>query len=81
MNDHNYTKKIKDIIISYKKCSVPGCHSRKSNTILLHSIPKNLKLRESWIHRCRIGIKLTKSVVVCSKHFVAADYKNGKPCE
>lgn len=79
MDDHNYAKKKK--YKNYKKCCVPGCDNLKSQSNILHEFPKNVKLCKSWIDKCRIGLKITRNVLVCSEHFVAADYKSGKTCE
>lgn len=60
-------------------CSVPGCENRKTETdsLLMHRIPKKLKLRKQWIHKCRLA-KVSKGTLICSAHFVASDYKSGK---
>lgn len=80
MEDHNYAIKVKKARTYY--CWVPGCSNNNSDSsssaaLTLHTLPKNKKLRKSWIHKCRLGMKVTSSYRVCSAHFIATDYKNG----
>lgn len=71
-----------------RRCCIPDCKSQSNlpehSHVTFHSFPTNVVLRDVWIKNCRIeqNRSLTKSVVVCSRHFVDGDDfqapRNGK---
>lgn len=71
-----------------RRCCIPDCPSQSNlpehSHVTFHSFPTNVVLRDVWIKNCRIQEtrSLTKSVVVCSRHFLDADDfqapRNGK---
>lgn len=53
-------------------CCVPGCtnYSAKTDGIIYHKIPKDSRLRKSWIARIRReNLPLLGNCYVCSSHF------------
>ncbi|CAN8001326.1 unnamed protein product [Ixodes pacificus] len=58
-------------------CTVPGCVSArwKYVTTSYHKFPAHgMPRRSVWIHKLRIGKKVTCSMVVCSRHFIHDDF-------
>lgn len=57
-------------------CCVPQCRTidKLTNEHSFHVFPKNRALKRQWIHRLRIGKKVTSTMVVCNKHFLETDY-------
>ena len=56
-------------------CCVPGCYEKGG-----HSFPKNETLRKQWIIAIKRDVgryfQITRTTVVCHKHFTPADYNN-----
>lgn len=62
------------------KCAVFGCNNKKSLGFSLHSLPKicDTKRRSAWIKLLKINVnKLRPQFVVCSAHFIPADFFPG----
>jgi hypothetical protein len=58
-------------------CSVAICrnHSTRTTNVAYHVFPKNIKLRDAWIKKCRRGDDFNpRSGSVCSDHFLESDY-------
>ena len=63
------------------KCCIPGCKSNyksmKTNVpftaITVFSFPKNDVLRKEWIRRIPRDLTITKTTVICVKHFEEDD--------
>lgn len=73
--------------MSPRRCAVDGCKSisgqQQHQGVKFHTFPINLATRKIWIDNCRIARSrnITKSVLVCSRHFRRADFlplKNNK---
>lgn len=73
--------------MSPRRCAVDGCKSvsgqQQHQGVKFHTFPINLPTRKIWIENCRIAKSrnITKSVLVCSRHFRRADFmplKNNK---
>lgn len=67
-----------------RKCTIIGCNSRTTGpqspsqgVITYHSFPIEPKVREKWIENCHMepGKNITKSILVCSRHFRSSDFK------
>lgn len=67
-----------------RRCCIAECKSASNSSecgdIKFHAFPTNEVARNVWIKNCRIenNKSLTKSVVVCSKHFQESDFKPPK---
>lgn len=70
-----------------RRCCIAECQSSSQlpdcNDIKFHAFPTNEVVRNMWLKNCRIeqNRSITKSNVVCSKHFLETDYqvpKNGR---
>lgn len=73
--------------MSPRRCAVEGCKSisgqQQHQGVKFHTFPINSATRKIWTENCRIakGRNITKSVLVCSRHFRRADFmplKNNK---
>lgn len=73
--------------MSPRRCAVDGCKSisgqQQHQGVKFHTFPINLATRKIWTDNCRIAKSrnITKSVLVCSRHFRRADFlplKNNK---
>ncbi|KAL5287931.1 PHF20 family protein [Megaselia abdita] len=67
-----------------RKCTIIGCNSKTTGpqspsqgVITYHSFPIEPKIREKWVENCRLepGKTITKSILVCSRHFRSSDFK------
>lgn len=83
---HN-EKKTTTKAMSPRRCCIDGCKSASNlpgfSDVRFHAFPANVVVRKVWIENCRIvsSRSVTKSDVICSKHFVESDFqpiKNGK---
>lgn len=67
-----------------RRCCITDCKSASNapdcNDVRYHAFPTNEVVRNVWIKNCRIenSRSLTKSVVVCSRHFQESDFKPPK---
>lgn len=68
-----------------RKCCVTDCDSASHlhNDVKFHAFPTNDIARNIWLKNCHIeqNRSITKSNVVCSRHFLESDYqapKNGR---
>lgn len=67
-----------------RRCIIEGCASKSGNPqhrgVTFHSFPFDSKTREVWLVNCRINPEknITKSVLVCSRHFRRADFQPAK---
>lgn len=68
-----------------RKCCVIDCDSASHlhSDVRFHAFPTNNIARRMWLKNCRIELNrsITKSNVVCSRHFLESDYqapKNGR---
>lgn len=67
-----------------RRCCIADCKSASNSPdcsdIKYHAFPTNEVARNVWIKNCRIenSKSLTKSVMVCSKHFQESDFKPPK---
>lgn len=67
----NMSKKYK----SNKMCCVPQCtHRAVKGEVSLHSFPCDERLKKEWAVKLRIGKPVTKTMMVCSAHFVPEDF-------
>ena len=60
------------LIVNMVSCCVPECtnYSAKTKGVSYHRIPKDVKLRESWIERLgRLNLPALENCYVCSVHF------------
>lgn len=73
--------------MSPRRCAVDGCKSisgqQQHQGVKFHTFPINFATRKIWIENCRVAKSrnITKSVLVCSRHFRRADFlplKNNK---
>lgn len=72
--------------MSPRRCTIDGCPSVSSKEeheqVTFHTIPVNVEIRKKWIENCRVSKTktITKSVLVCSRHFRVQDFiqKNEK---
>ena len=64
-------------------CCVPSCSNRcdKCPSLSFHGLPANEGLRKRWLvaikHDVGQHFRVTLSTVVCSVHFMAADFSTG----
>lgn len=62
-----------------RRCTVEGCdsisHKAEHKHVTFHTFPLNSAVRQIWISNCKLseGKTITKSVLVCSKHFRKED--------
>lgn len=67
-----------------RRCCVSECksasHLPEYSDVKFHAIPTNDVARNMWLKNCRIATNrsITKSNVVCSRHFLATDYQSPK---
>lgn len=70
-----------------RKCYVSECksasHLEECKDVRFHAFPMNEITRNLWLKNCRIeqNRSITKSNVICSRHFLESDYqvpKNGR---
>lgn len=70
-----------------RKCCVNECksasHLEECKDIRFHAFPTNEIVRNMWLKNCRVeqNRSITKSNVICSRHFLETDYqapKNGR---
>lgn len=70
-----------------RKCCVNDCqsasHLEDCKDVRFHGFPMNEIVRNMWVKNCRIeqNRSITKSNVICSRHFLETDYqapKNGR---
>lgn len=72
--------------MSPRRCTIDGCPSvstqEEHQQVTFHTVPVNVDVRKKWIQNCRIPKTktITKSVLVCSRHFRVPDFvqKNEK---
>ncbi|XP_064463535.1 uncharacterized protein LOC135386148 isoform X2 [Ornithodoros turicata] len=72
--------------VSNRYCSVPQCNSKasKDREVAFHNFPgpaetcirngQTVNRRNEWVRVLRIGKKVSKAMLVCSKHFRKEDY-------
>lgn len=60
-----------------------GPQSPSQGVITYHSFPLEPKIREKWVENCRLepGKNITKSILVCSRHFRSSDFKKTSTSE
>lgn len=70
-----------------RKCCVNECksasHLEEYKDVRFHGFPMNEIVRNMWLKNCRVeqNRSITKSNVICSRHFLGSDYqvpKNGR---
>lgn len=70
-----------------RKCTVDGCKSvagrQQHRGVTFHTFPNNPSTRQNWLTNCRFAPtkNITKSVLICSRHFRRVDFqplKNNK---
>uniref|UniRef100_U5ET92 Putative mbd-r2 n=1 Tax=Corethrella appendiculata TaxID=1370023 RepID=U5ET92_9DIPT len=67
-----------------RKCVINGCQSSTARDVdrgvTFHKFPINPEVCKKWVEACRVSqtLKLTKSVNVCSRHFLKADFQDFK---
>lgn len=70
-----------------RKCTVDGCKSvagrQQHRGVTFHTFPNNPTTRQNWMVNCRFADSknITKSVLICSRHFRRVDFqplKNNK---
>lgn len=70
-----------------RKCTVDGCKSvagrQQHRGVTFHTFPNNPITRQNWLTNCRFAQNrnITKSVLICSRHFRRVDFqplKNNK---
>lgn len=70
-----------------RKCTVDGCKSvagrQQHRGVTFHTFPNNPTTRQNWLNNCRFSPtrNITKSVLICSRHFRRLDFqplKNNK---
>lgn len=70
-----------------RKCTVDGCKSvagrQQHRGVTFHTFPNNPTTRQNWLTNCRFAQtrNITKSVLICSRHFRRVDFqplKNNK---
>ncbi|XP_067127736.1 uncharacterized protein [Centruroides vittatus] len=62
-------------MVNNKYCCVFGCKSKgTSNSVHMHTFPKDKLLRKKWEIKLKLGKQSTKSMYVCSLHFDKDDY-------
>lgn len=70
-----------------RKCCVNECksasHLEECKDVRFHAFPMNEIVRNMWVQNCHIeqNRSITKSNVICSRHFLESDYqppKNGR---
>lgn len=70
-----------------RKCTVDGCKSvagrQQHRGVTFHTFPNNPATRQNWLNNCRFAQSrnITKSVLICSRHFRRMDFqplKNNK---
>lgn len=67
--------------MSPRRCIIDGCNALSIATefpgVTFHTIPLNAEQRKKWLIHCRLPetINITKSVVVCSQHFLPIDFQ------
>lgn len=73
--------------MSPRRCVIVGCNSVSGQTehqgVTFHSFPLNATTRKIWVANSQVGTSrnITKSTLVCSRHFRRADFqplKNNK---
>lgn len=73
--------------MSPRRCTITGCKSISGQTehqgVTFHTFPLNPAIRKKWMTNCKVDSSknITKSVLVCSRHFRRADFqplKNNK---
>uniref|UniRef100_A0A671Q963 THAP domain-containing protein 1 n=1 Tax=Sinocyclocheilus anshuiensis TaxID=1608454 RepID=A0A671Q963_9TELE len=58
-------------------CAVFGCKYQKGQTVSLHILPTDPKLRSKWVQFLgNDPAKLPPKTLVCSRHFPESCYKN-----
>lgn len=72
------------IKMSPRRCTIAGCKSISGlieyHGVTFHTFPLNPTQRKKWMTNCRISNtkNITKSVLVCSRHFYHADFQPSK---
>lgn len=73
--------------MSPRRCTINGCKSISGQIehqgVTFHTFPLNAAIRKTWMTNCKVEStkNITKSVLVCSRHFRRADFqplKNNK---
>lgn len=73
--------------MSPRRCTVEGCTSvsgqDEHRNVTFHTFPLNVNIRKVWVENCRLSKtkNITKSILVCSRHFRRVDFqplKNNK---
>lgn len=81
------TRKKNSATMGQRKCCVNDCKSvsnlEECKDVRFHAFPTNEIVRNMWLKNCRIeqNRSITKSNVICSRHFLETDYqppKNGR---
>lgn len=70
-----------------RRCNIEGCKSvagrQQHRGVTFHTFPTNPTIRQNWLNNCRFPSTkpITKSVLICSRHFRRVDFqplKNNK---
>lgn len=70
-----------------RRCNIAGCKSiagrQQHRGVTFHTFPTNPVIRQNWLTNCRFSANktITKSVLICSRHFRRVDFqplKNNK---
>lgn len=70
-----------------RRCNIAGCKSiagrQQHRGVTFHTFPTNPVIRQNWLTNCRFSASktITKSVLICSRHFRRVDFqplKNNK---
>lgn len=67
--------------MSPRRCTIDGCFSVSGQvehqSVTFHSFPLNMAIRKIWIENCKVAKTktITKSILVCSRHFRRADFQ------
>lgn len=70
--------------MSPRRCTIVGCSSlsghEEHRNITFHTIPLNMSIRKIWLENCKIPKtrNITKSILVCSRHFLPTDFQPTK---
>lgn len=65
-----------------RRCTIEGCSSvsgqnDEHQNVTFHVFPANAAIRKTWMENCRIpqNKNITKSILVCSRHFRRIDFQ------
>lgn len=55
-------------------CCVPQCKNYFKLGLPFHLFPKDVKMRQRWVHTLKIGKAVSDYMKVCGEHFQKNDY-------